>query len=128
MDAVTGQTVRERAGNRCEYCRLPQEFSALQLHIEHIIAHQHGGPDELENLALACPECNYHKGTNLTSIDPDTGEVTSLFHPRRQRWEDHFRRDGARIVGRTPVGRTTVWLLEINTGDTQSYCLANEVW
>jgi len=68
-------------------------------------------------LALACPECNYHKGTNLTSIDPDTGEVTSLFHPRRQRWEDHFRRHGARIVGRTPVGRTTVWLLEINTGD-----------
>ena len=52
MDAVTGQTVRERAGNRCEYCRLPQEFSALQLHIEHIIARQHGGLDELENLAL----------------------------------------------------------------------------
>lgn len=117
MDAVTGQTVRERAGNRCEYCRLPQEFSALQFHIEHSRARQHGGTDDLENLALACPECNYHKGTNLTSIDPDTGVVTPLFHPRRDRWDDHFRRDGARIVGKTPTGRTTVWLFEINSGD-----------
>ena len=117
MDAATGQFVRSRAGNRCEYCRLPQEFSALRFHLEHILPRQHGGSDAPENLALACPECNYQKGTNLTGIDPDTGRVTPLFHPRTQRWEDHFARDGARIVGRTPEGRTTAWLLEFNTGD-----------
>jgi hypothetical protein len=117
MDAATAQHARERAGHRCEYCRLLQEHSALRFHIEHIVAQQHGGTDDSENLALACPECNYQKGTNLTGVDPDTGKVTPLFHPRRQRWHDHFARDGARIVGKTPEGRTTVWLLRVNTGD-----------
>lgn len=66
MDAVAIQFVRQRARNRCEYCGLPQEFSGLRFHIEHIVARQHGGLDESNNLALACPECNLRKGTNLT--------------------------------------------------------------
>ena len=117
MDLVTSQLVRQRAGHRCEYCRLFQDHSALQFHVEHVVARQHGGTDDLENLGLACPECNYHKGPNLSSIDPDTGKVTRLFHPRRDRWDDHFVRQAARIMGKTPVGRTTVWLLEMNSGD-----------
>ena len=117
MDAATAQLVRQRAGPRCEYCRLLQEHSALRFHIEHIVAQQHGGTDDPQNLALACPECNYQKGTNLSGVDPDSGKVTRLFHPRRDRWQDHFARDGARIVGKTPEGRTTVWLLRLNTGD-----------
>ena len=117
MDAATAQFVRQRAGHRCEYCRLAEEHSTLRFHVEHIVAKQHRGTDEPDNLALACPECNYQKGTNLTGIDPDTGKLTPLFHPRRDRWEEHFTRVGARIVGQTPQGRTTVWLLEINTGD-----------
>ena len=116
MDAATSQFVRQRAGNRCEYCRLPEEFSGLRFHIEHIIARQHGGTDDTGNLALACPECNLHKGTNLTRVDPDTGQVTPLFDPRRDLWDDHFRRIEANIVGKTAVGRTTAWLLELNTG------------
>ena len=116
MDSATSELVRPQAGHRCEYCRLPQHASALRFHIEHI-ARQHGGTDEPANLALACPECNYQKGTNLSSIDPDTSEVTPLFHPRREQWVDHFARDTARIVGQTPTGRTTVWLLEMNIGD-----------
>jgi hypothetical protein len=117
MDAATAQLVRQRAAHRCEYCRLSEEYSALRFHIEHIIAKQHGGTDDLDNLALACPECNYQKGTNLTGVDPDTGKVTPLFHPRRDYWEESFARVGARIVGKTAKGRTTVWLLEMNTGD-----------
>jgi hypothetical protein len=109
--------VRQRAGNRCEYCRLPQDFSALRFHIEHIIARQHGGTDDQENLALACPECNFHKGTNLSSIDPDTGQTTPLFHPRQDLWNDHFSRAEANLIGKTSVGRTTAWLLEMNSGD-----------
>lgn len=107
MDAATSQFVRERAGNRCEYCRLPQDFSALRFHIEHVIARQHGGAETPDNLALACPECNLRKGPNLTSIDPDTGNVTPLLHPRRERWQDHLTRVKDRIVGKTAVGRTT---------------------
>lgn len=107
--------VRQRAGGRCEYCRLPDFALAPEdFHVEHIIARQHRGSDDPENLAWACIYCNLYKGPNLTSIDPDTGTLTPLFHPRRDRWEEHFRLDGARIAGRTSVGRTTAWLLEMN--------------
>ena len=33
MDAATGELVRERAGNLCEYCHLPQVFSGLRFPI-----------------------------------------------------------------------------------------------
>ena len=122
MDNARSEFVRQRAGERCEYCRLPQRASALRFHVEHIIARQHGGGNDLENLALACPECNYQKGTNLSGMDPDTGKVTPLFHPRRDAWPEHFARDAARITGRTPAGRTTVWLLEMNTGARVRWC------
>ena len=117
MDAATSHLVRQRAGNRCEYCRLPQEFSGLRFHVEHVVARQHRGTDDSGNLALACPECNLHKGTNLAGMDPDTGRQTSLFNPRRESWDDHFVLTDGSIVGKTPVGRTTAWLLEMNTGD-----------
>jgi 5-methylcytosine-specific restriction endonuclease McrA len=104
MDAATSQFVRQRAGYRCEYCHLPQEFSGLRFHVEHIVARQHRGGDTTDNLALACPECNLHKGTNLNGVDPDTGKVTPLFHPRRDNWEDHFTLVDGCIGGETPVG------------------------
>jgi len=115
MDGPLRQRVRDRAGNRCEYCQLRQEHDPFHpFHVEHIIARQHGGTDEPQNLALACHQCNLHKGTNLTGLDPDTNEVTRLFDPRRNRWEDHFSWDGPFLTGRTATGRTTVWLLETN--------------
>jgi hypothetical protein len=117
MDAATSQFIRERAGNRCEYCRLSQDFSALRFHIEHVVARQHRGTDSPENLALACPECNFHKGTNLSSIDPDTGEPSHLFNPRKDIWDEHFLREGADIRGKTTVGRTTAWLLDMNSAE-----------
>lgn len=81
--------VREHARNVCEYCHLHQDDSPLAaLHIEHIIPKIHGGTDDLDNLALACIDCNLHKGTNLTGIDPQSSQVTELFHPRRQKWQD----------------------------------------
>jgi len=118
MDASTRLKVRQRAGNRCEYCRLRQQDEEENpFHTEHIIAKQHGGSDDLENLSLACSQCNAIKGPNLSSIDPDTGLLTRLFHPRQDRWEDHFRRDGAYLLGLTDVGRATAWLLRFNDAD-----------
>ncbi len=58
MEAELREFVRRRAGDRCEYCRLPQEFSELRFHVEHIIPRQHGGTDDPGDLALACPDCN----------------------------------------------------------------------
>lgn len=115
MDQATRQMVWGRAERRCEYCRLRQEHEPAQtFHVEHVTARQHGGNDSSDNLALACQLCNSLKGPNLTGIDPDTGAVTRLFHPRREVWSDHFRRERAYIRGLTATGRTTVWLLEIN--------------
>jgi hypothetical protein len=47
-------------------------------------------------------------------VDPLTGELIQLFHPRRDRWTDHFSLQGVRIIGVTPVGRATVHLLSMN--------------
>jgi hypothetical protein len=87
------------------------------LHIEHIRPRKHGGSDDEANLCLACIDCNLRKGANLTGIDPLTDALTELFHPRLQHWEDHFGWDGLRLVGKTPVGRTTVQVLAMNSDE-----------
>jgi 5-methylcytosine-specific restriction endonuclease McrA len=57
MDTMTRRTVRTRANGFCEYCHIHEDESVLSHHIEHIIAKQHGGSAELDNLALACHHC-----------------------------------------------------------------------
>jgi hypothetical protein len=106
--------VRRRARNRCEYCQLPQSAVSSRHQVEHVIAVQHGGGDDASNLALACMHCNLHKGPNLAGRDPQTSELTRLFHPRRDRWRGHFAWQGARLIGLTPVGRTTIHVLAMN--------------
>ncbi len=107
--------MRERAAHCCEFCQRRQADSPLApLHVEHIIPRKHGGTDDWDNLALACAECNLHKGSNLTGIDPEINQVTRLFNPRHERWADHFAWDALRIIGLTAVGRTTVRVLELN--------------
>lgn len=114
MDATLRELVWQRADGRCEYCRLRQEHLPLTLQLEHILAKQHGGTDDPENLALACDRCNAHKGPNLSGIDPDTEQITPLFHPRQQTWRDHFACEGELIVGITPTGRAPVRVLNMN--------------
>ena len=80
------QLVRERVTGRCEYC-LVREADVLLLHQpDHIIAEQHGGETTPENLALACIHCNRHKGANIASLDPTSGQLIPLFNPRTQAW------------------------------------------
>ena len=118
MKPSTRASIQERAGHCCEYCHLQQEDSPLAvMHVEHIIPRIHGGTDDLDNLALACIDCNLHKGPNLAGIDPETQRVTDLFHPRRHRWEDHFEWRGIYLTGKTAIGRTTVRVLNMNSED-----------
>ncbi len=125
ISAATRRRVRQRAGEACEYCKLRQEHSPLaSLQIEHIIARQHGGGDEAENLALACIDCNLAKGTNIAGIDPLTGITTALFHPRRQRWDEHFEWQSGVLVGKTTIGRTTIVVLRINAEEQVQLRLA----
>lgn len=67
-----------------------------------------------DNLALCCALCNKYKGTDVASIDPQSGEIERLFHPRRDRWGDHFDLRGGMIVSKTGIGRVTVRLLQLN--------------
>jgi len=76
-----------------------------------------GGTDDLGNLALACIDCNLHKGPNLSGIDPKTGKVVELFNPRVQQWEDHFEWEEIHIYGKTDTGRATVTVLAMNSED-----------
>lgn len=118
MKESLAQRVRERAAHACEYCRMPQEYyPTVPFPIDHIIARQHGGLTTFGNLALSCLHDNSHKGPNIAGLDPLTGKLTKLFHPRRHRWERHFRWDGPYLLGLTDVGRTTVAVLAMNDPD-----------
>ncbi|MET0648668.1 MAG: HNH endonuclease signature motif containing protein [Pyrinomonadaceae bacterium] len=107
--------VIERAGNRCEYCQLRAELAFFPHEVDHVVAEKHGGATDLNNLALACWRCNRHKGTDLTSFDPQTRQLSTLFNPRAQDWSEHFAYEREKVLGLTPEGRTTVNLLQLNT-------------
>jgi len=112
--AALRRLVIERAEECCEYCLLPQAATAFQHELDHIIPRQHGGRTETNNLALACVRCNRHKGSNVGSFDPETGDLVAFYHPRTQAWHDHFEIDGPIIRPLTPQGRVTVKILRLN--------------
>ena len=97
---------------------MPQSASRLRFQIDHVIALQHGGGSYLDNLALCCGRCNRYKGPNLAGIDPDSVAIVRLYHPRTDSWTEHFRWNGARLEGRTPIGRATIGVLEMNHPDS----------
>ena len=110
------RSVEERAKKCCEYCRALADFSPQSFSVEHILPIHSGGETILENLALSCQGCNNHKAAKTTVIDPATGECVPLFHPRLQKWYEHFawNTDYTEIVGLTPIGRATVKELLLN--------------
>jgi len=106
--------VRERARGRCEYCLLPEEQAYFPHEPDHIIATKHGGKSTADNLALACFNCNRFKGSDIASIDPESGEFTRFFDPRTQEWSQHFSIDRGLIKPRTATGRVTELVLKLN--------------
>jgi hypothetical protein len=106
--------VRTRAGGQCEYCGMQDSEPIFPHEPDHVIAIKHGGQTESENLAYACFDCNRAKGSDIASIDPDTGRLTSLYSPRTSIWGEHFRFNGPVIEPRTATGRVTVRLLKMN--------------
>jgi hypothetical protein len=115
VPAVLQRRIRERAGDRCEYCRLAQIGQEATFHVDHIHPVRDGGQTTIENLALACVSCSLRKGARTHAEDPSTGERASIFHPRWSRWEDHFEvTSDLHVVGKTSTGRATVELLQMN--------------
>jgi 5-methylcytosine-specific restriction endonuclease McrA len=107
------------AGNECSYCQLSQEkVFGFTLHVEHIIPVAGGGTNAEENLCLSCAWCNLSKGAKTEEIDPHTGTLTSLYHPRKENWEDHFEWDVNDLTvlrGKTATGRATIIALDMNS-------------
>ena len=106
-----------RAGFRCEYCRAPNQVFNFAFEVEHIQPRSAGGDDSSDNLALACESCNLFKSDATTGWDEEEARQVPFFHPRRNRWEEHFAFDGetAEILGVTAVGRVTIARLKINS-------------
>jgi hypothetical protein len=108
------ELVQARASWKCEYCLLDQADAGLPHEIDHVISRKHGGTGAIENLAYACYLCNRYKGSDIASLHPKTGSLVRLFHPRQDRWTDHFRIAGPILEPLTEVGMATAQLLRLN--------------
>ena len=107
--------VIQRAGDCCEYCLLKQTDETSPFHVDHIVPVKHKGTDDFDNLCLSCFQCNSFKGSNVAAADPETGQPTFLYNPRKQNWDDHFQlKADASLIGKTPEGRVTIEVMRMN--------------
>ena len=119
--------VARRANHLCEYCHTQQSLTGHDFTLDHIHPASLGGTGALDNLCFCCFWCNNFKHAQITATDPRTKVVVSLFHPRRDRWEEHFHWDatGTHLRGRTAIGRATVAALRLNRA---SLVQARRLW
>ena len=112
--------VEDRAKGYCEYCLSPSNFSSSSFAIDHIEPESLGGATKLNNLAWSCDGCNGHKHTKTQYFDPISQKKVKLYHPRKDNWYEHFswNNEETIIIGRTPTGRATVHLLDMNREGT----------
>ena len=111
---VLARQVEARASGRCEYCRMHQALQGATFHLEHIIPSSCGGATVLENLAWACPTCNFRKSDRESGVDPGSGLTVPFYNPRYEAWSIHFCWKGYEVDGLTPVGRATIATLDLN--------------
>lgn len=103
-----------RAEGRCEYCGLSQAGQEATFHIDHIVPIAADGPTESQNLALACVSCSLRKSARTSGVDPIANVRVALYHPRQDRWTEHFRWRGCELIGLTATGRATIAALDMN--------------
>jgi hypothetical protein len=128
ISAALREQVAERAERRCEYCLISEEQAFSRHQVDHVIAVKHGGETTLDNLALCCALCNRRKGSDLSSLDPATGLLAPLFHPRRDNWHDNFEQRGGQLVARTVSAGATIRLLQLNRPNRVSERLISSGW
>jgi hypothetical protein len=130
ISARLREEVADRAGHRCEYCLISEQQAFARHQVDHVIAVKHGGATTLNNLALSCTLCNRRKGSDLSSLDPDTGQLAPLFHPRLDRWRDHFELRRGEFIGLSVSARVTIRLLRLNRPDRvkEREALVNSGW
>ncbi|MDB6139825.1 MAG: restriction endonuclease [Verrucomicrobiaceae bacterium] len=119
-DAVSARLRRqivERATALCEYCLIHQDDMHFTFQVDHIISRKQRGPTSAANLALACLRCNVAKGTDVGALIGRPRRLIRLYHPRQDRWADHFRLAAARIIPLIEIGEATAQLLDLNASD-----------
>ncbi|WP_083421932.1 HNH endonuclease [Arsenicibacter rosenii] len=109
------QQVVLRAGSRCEYCRIHSDDLFLSFEIDHIIPVKHGGSNDLDNLALACPHCNQHKGSDFATILEN--DIVRLFNPRTDNWDEHYQVTNGLIASHTKIGTASIKIFRFNHPD-----------
>ncbi len=116
ISQIKKEKIAKRASYCCEYCRSNSDYSPDPFSVEHIIPLSKEGSDALNNLAFSCQGCNNRKYNHTEAIDPVTNEIVRLFHPRNDKWQDHFQwsLDKTNLIGITPSGRATVAKLDLN--------------
>lgn len=119
ISAELRRQVIARAENLCEYCLLHDDDTFFGGEVDHIISEKHAGPTEEGNLAYACLACNRSKGSDIASLVPGTGLLARFFHPRTDRWRDHFRldSDGITILPLTETGEVTARIFRFNADE-----------
>lgn len=109
------QEVIRRANFICEYCLIHENEAYIGCEVDHILSLKHGGTTELSNLAYSCFRCNRHKGSDIGSFNPLTGQFVRFFNPRLDHWPEHFQLRGPEIVALTEIGEVTVRILGLNS-------------
>jgi HNH endonuclease len=117
INAELRRLVSDRAEHICEYCLVSEVHRSSGCQVDHIISVKHGGATTADNLCYACIFCNLQKGTDLGSINWQTGELVRFFNPRRDFWGEHFRLDEAVIEHQTDIGEVTTRILDFNSDD-----------
>ena len=117
VSAKLRRLVVRRAQGLCEYCLIHQDDAHFTFQVDHVVSRKQRGPTTAANLALACLRCNVAKGTDPGAMIGRPRRLVRLFHPRQDRWSDHFRLSTVRIVPLTEIGKATVQLLALNAGD-----------
>lgn len=116
ISSLIKEQVAERAKHLCEYCKCPRAYAPGPFDVEHIHPLSRNGSNNLDNLAYSCSGCNGHKYNKVEAIDPVRENNVALFHPRQNKWMNHFTwsNDGLLVIGITSKGRATIDLLKLN--------------
>ena len=117
--------VIKRAFGLCEYCLLHESQSFIGFEIDHIISIKHGGRNQADNLAYACLYCNQYKGSDIGTILLQSDEYVRFYHPRKDRWNDHFEFIDALISPKTSIAQATIKILQMNNSDR---LIERQIW
>ena len=122
ISSLLRKQVLSRSNYYCEYCKTSSRITGMPLIVEHVYPKSLGGKDHESNLAAACYRCNEFKGVKTHGIDPASGYIVELFHPRIQVWDEHFTwvNGGVSVAGLSDRGRATVIALRLNNEDVVS--------